>query len=538
MRQKEKILYVDDEQENLIGFKYTFRNDYQLFLAKSAREGLEILKEHEIKVVITDQRMPEMTGVEFLEKIVETHPDTIRIILTGYSDMESIVQAINKGRVYRYITKPWDKEDLRITINNAIVAYNLKKENQLLIESLKEANQDLLVAKEKAEESDQLKSSFLANISHEIRTPLNAIAGFSTLLSNDGTTDEMKVQFVGFIEKNIEDLLTIIDDILDISLIEAGQITVCIEDINIQQLVFDVYNNFKNHHLCNDNSEIIYNLVNENNAIDLNIKTDKYRLKQILSNFVNNAFKFTESGLIEIGFVKGLPTKENKAEFPFLDIYVKDTGIGIPENKFEYVFDRFKKIEDDKTKLYRGTGLGLTISKSLSSILNSEIIIESQVGKGSTFTLRIPLKQENGDDIPSGASDRIEPKKGAYDWSAKTILVVEDVEINFVFLETILEPTNISIFHVDNGLEAVEMCKTIADIDIVLMDIQLPGIDGHEATRRIKEFRKELVIIATTAYAMSEDRQKSIDAGCDDYISKPIKRPLLFEKISNFFENS
>jgi len=182
---KEPILYVDDEIENLQGFEYLLHRDFDVHVASSAKEGLEILANNQIKVVLTDQRMPEMSGIEFLEKIITLSPETIRIVITAYSDSDTILQAINQGKAYHFITKPWNNAELRNIIKRAVETYNLRKDKIELINHLQNLNAELIKAKEKAEESDKLKTSFLANMSHEIRTPLNAIVGFSNLLVDE-----------------------------------------------------------------------------------------------------------------------------------------------------------------------------------------------------------------------------------------------------------------------------------------------------------------------------------------------------------------
>ena len=278
----EPVLYIDDEVENLRGFQFLYRNNYQIFTAQSAEEGFEILKNNKIKLILADQRMPKMTGVEFFEKASELYPDIIRIIITGYSDIEAIIKAINKGKIFKYISKPWDKDELKLIIDNAIWSYNIAAENRNLIESLREANltleqkvnerteeisrqkkeieeqrdlakqqrdqialqnqelerhrtqlekivqertADLIAAKEKAEQSDKLKSAFLANFSHEIRTPMNAIMGFSHLLNTPDRTEEERKEFIDLILANSRHLLNLINEVIDISKIEAGELS-------------------------------------------------------------------------------------------------------------------------------------------------------------------------------------------------------------------------------------------------------------------------------------------------------------------------
>jgi signal transduction histidine kinase len=520
---KEPILYVDDESENLQGFNYLLRRDFHIYLASSAKEGLEILRNNEIKVVLTDQRMPEVSGVEFLEQVLLEFPDIIRIIVTAYSDTETVLQAINQGKVYQFITKPWNNSELKIIINRALETFNLRKDKIQLINFLQQANHELIEAKEKAEESDRLKSSFLANMSHEIRTPLNAIVGFSNLIASESTPMETKCQFVRIIENSSNDLLNIIEDILDTSRIESGFVSINQKTIDIHKVMGELLLVFQNSDQLNEKPiKIRYKYPK---AIDqLLAYIDELRVKQVLSNLVYNAIKFTEKGEIEIGY-----EIINKDSLHFLRFFVKDTGIGIPDDKFEYIFERFRKIESDHDVLYRGNGLGLFISRKLAHMMGGHLTVESQLGVGSTFFLTLPY-------IQTPVDEDIQPRQSSNQltksWPNKTILVVEDESSNYKYLEALLKQ-RVSLIWATNGFDAVKICSELP-IDLVLMDVKLPKMDGFEATRQIKQVKSKLPVIALTAYAMPEDKTESMNAGCDNYISKPFKTDELFSLIDTY----
>jgi len=255
----------------------------------------------------------------------------------------------------------------------------------------------------------------------------------------------------------------------------------------------------------------------------LQIFSDRLRIKQILSNLLSNAVKFTDQGYIEFGY--NLPSKSHNV----IQFYVKDTGIGIPSDKFDYIFERFRKLETDRDKLYRGNGLGLYISRRLAQIMGGDVTLESEVGKGSTFYLTVPYfthtpsKYQSGN-YPYYLANMV--------WPGKTILVVEDESSHFKYIEALLL-NRVNMMWVQNGLEAVEACQK-NKIDLVLMDVKLPKIDGFEATRRIKEIKPDLPIIAVTAYAMEADKNESIQAGCNNYISKPFKMEELFSILNTY----
>jgi len=383
---KKTILYIDDEPENLIGFKYTFREDFTIFLANSAREGFKALKENNIKIIVCDQRMPEMTGVEFFEKTALEYPDIVRILLTGYTNIQDIINAINKGQIYRYLSKPWNNDELKLAIENGLKLYNLQEENKILIEELQKMNKQLEVAKNIAIDSDKLKSAFIANISHEIRTPLNAIIGLSTIVSSNSIDYEQKSEYINLIEENAHQLLSVFDEVFFLSKLESAEIAVEKSEFEITGLLSDLYENFRNSELLLKKLNVrlickFCNLVSSEILI-----TDRYKLHKLLYNLINNAIKYTEKGYIEYGYTIIVNEKNEKQ----IQFYVKDTGIGIHQNEFDKIFERFIKIEH-KDSYFVGTGLGLTISKKLSEILGGTIYLTSEVDKGTTFFVQMPF---------------------------------------------------------------------------------------------------------------------------------------------------
>ncbi len=379
-------------------------------------------------------------------------------------------------------------------------------------QKLSELNKELVNAKSKAEESDKLKSAFLANMSHEIRTPMNAIVGFADLLKDEELPPEKTVKYVNIIDSNSHQLLALINDIIDISKIEAGQVSLSLSAININELMREMLSIFKTL-ASRKNIEITlhYTLPNA----ESNVLGDETRIKQILTNLLNNALKFTQEGKIDFGY----KVVDNVVKF-----YVTDTGIGIAKESQYLVFERFRQIESHLTKKVGGTGLGLSISKALVELMNGTIGLESEYGKGSTFYFEIPYVPVTGEFMEE------ELKKNAEeitDWSKFTFLIAEDEEANYFYLEEIIRPTHAKILHAKDGIEALELFKSNPQIDLVIMDIKMPQMDGYEATRQIKMLNKKIHVIAQTAYAMADDKKKAFRAGCDSYIAKPINRQNL-----------
>jgi signal transduction histidine kinase/CheY-like chemotaxis protein len=387
------------------------------------------------------------------------------------------------------------------------------------ISERKEAERKMMEARFKAEESDRLKTAFLSNMSHEIRTPMNAIVGFSDLLSDEAIKPEDRRDFIAQINQGADDLMRLIDDIIDIAKIEAGQVNVHISECLIRDLYKELHlmfiQNVKRVGKDKVNIRLDWNWPVE----ELAIYTDPFRLKQILVNLLSNAVKFTEEGEIVLGI----------AEDPKgILFYVKDTGIGIREEKQKVIFDRFMQGHETKTKLYGGTGLGLAISKNLTEILGGEIGVDSKTGEGSTFWFilprnEVPLKHE--------AALR-KPRSDIRSWEGKRILIAEDDHSNYYFLFEAIKDTGVEVIWAKDGEETLEMFREHPDLDLVLMDIHMPLINGYECTRVIKEERPELPVIAQTAYAMSGEREISKQAGCSDYLSKPIKVSELLDTLA------
>jgi CheY-like chemotaxis protein len=348
---------------------------------------------------------------------------------------------------------------------------------------------------------------------------MNAIVGFSNLLDNSQLTEDERRELISYINTNTESLLVLIEDILDLSLIEANQIHVEKKLFSINQLLESVYSSVKMNSKS-DNVEVkLNNTLKEKYLV---LKSDQYRIKQILTNLMNNALKFTEKGFVELGLVK----KEDRLVF-----YVQDTGIGISEAEREHIFERFRKVGRKSSFDRRGAGLGLAISKSLSEILKGELSVESASDSGSTFYFSLPYK------LVSAGEESLDETKidlAAIDWSKYNLLIVEDEEINFLFLKKALKKTRININWVQNGKEAVNLVNRNQNFDLILMDIKMPEMDGYEAARIIKYRFPNQVIIAQTAYARPEDEKDFHKNGFDDYLAKPIRPVILYYILNKY----
>jgi len=403
--------------------------------------------------------------------------------------------------------------------------WDSNQELQQFNQQIEERQEQLQEAFSKAEESDRLKSAFLANLSHEIRTPMNAILGFAHLLNKKEMPDERKKQFIDIIHAKGEQLMQLINDIIDISKIQSHQFEIQPESFNLNHLFRQI--------------ELSYNsqmkVSHKEEKIDLRIKTsmkngecqivlDKHRLEQILNNLINNALKFTHKGFVEVGY---LPYNQQSLLF-----YVQDTGIGIKKDKQGVVFDSFRQADERMNRDYGGTGLGLAIARNLVELMGGEIWVESVPGKGSTFYFT--TRWEKGVVSPTDPAV-MQVRERLDDWSQKTVLITEDDHANMLHLEELLKPTGIRMLKAADGEECLELLRTHPGTDLVLMDIKLPGMDGYEITRQIKQFDERIPVIAQTAYAMKGDRETLLQAGCDDYLPKPIDKESLLEVLNRYF---
>jgi signal transduction histidine kinase/DNA-binding NarL/FixJ family response regulator len=427
------------------------------------------------------------------------------------------------------VSLPFLINNIRTEIYFLISTTNLKIQNNPMvivsimdITTLKNTETELIIAKVKAEESDKLKSAFLANMSHEIRTPMNGILGFTELLKDTEIDNFMKGKYIDVINKCGLQLLNIINDIIDISKIEAGQEKIHNVCFNLNNIL-DELNTFFQLDILKKELDIFFHKGLKDSSSY--IIGDPVKLKQILTNLIGNALKFTHEGKIDVMYI----IKDN-----FMVFSVKDTGIGILPSNQKKIFERFRQSDMSDTRIYGGTGLGLSISKSYTEMMGGNIYVESEFGNGSNFIVELPYVPAK---LETEERKNIIPDKTFFipDWSDKSILLAEDENFNVLVIIAILESTKVNIYVAKNGLEAVEMCKKQLDIDLVLMDIKMPVMDGLEATRIIKSIKKFLPVIAVTAYALSNDWDKCLDAGCDGYLPKPLVRNDLITIISKYF---
>jgi len=524
------ILIVDDQAANvdiLEGF-LEMQGYTNIKSTTDPRDVIPLLRTFQPDLLLLDLSMPYLSGFEVMELIKEVMPaDSFLPILVLTADItsEAKIKALSCG-ASDFLTKPFDLLEVGLRINNLLYSnylrQQLQSQNKVLDEKVKERTQELVVknielsaAKEKAEASDRLKTSFINNISHEIRTPLNGILGFGQILTDPELEENEKEKYLTILNESSERLINTVTNFMEISILSSGNQEVIKKMHFLETVLNDVLRQYKS--MC-DAKNLNLTLVVPDAERNIQIYTDGDLLNKMFRHLMDNAVKFTNEGSITIGY------EIKDSEFVF---FVKDTGVGIASEGKELIFNNFMQEDNSYTRPYEGCGLGLSIASRISELLGGIIWLDSEKGVGSTFYFTIPNQVES----------QIEKEIFAFKMSSnevKNILIAEDDEINFVFLNVILKSAHAKIIRAFDGQDAINKCKNNLDIDLVLMDLKMPVVDGYTATREIKLLRKDLPILAVTAYSGGEDRQRAFEAGCDEFITKPVKKDILVEKLANY----
>ncbi len=501
------VLYIE---HHLADIDLTVRHfhDYaphiRVEVIRTAEKAISVLdpageNPNRYNVILMDYNLPGLNALDFIKVMRQQLKNNIPIIVvTGMGNEELAVLALKIGAT-EYITK----HDQYIKQLPSLISSSHK-------------NHELIKAKERAEESDRLKTAFLQNISHEIRTPMNAIIGFSELLNDPALLPERRMHFTDVIIQSSKQLLSTITDIISIATIEAGQDKINTGETNVNELCRLTFERFS---AFAENKNISLSFETPLCDEDANIRCDETKLLQVLVNLVDNALKFTSSGEVVFGY---------QINSGFVRFFVRDTGTGIPANMHKEIFKTFRQFEYSKSKLPSGSGLGLSISEVYIEMLGGEIWLTSETGKGSVFYFTVPYNLVPNTDTQNKSVQITDEGR------SKTILIAEDEDLNYLLIEEYLSGLDLKITRAYNGSEAVGLCRSDQKIDFILMDIKMPVMNGLEASYKIREIMPDIPIVAQTAYSTETDKKKALAHGCNDFISKPFTKKQLIEIITPY----
>lgn len=524
-----RILIVDDTPANIevLTMLLSMEGYNKVENTTDPRDVLDLYLRFEPDLILLDLNMPYMSGFEVMEQLHQILDNQVYLpilVLTADASDTTKKKALAAG-ASDFLSKPFDLVEVSLRIKNLLYTNYLytqvKNHNMILEKKVKERteeleliNEQLKEALEQAEAANRLKQAFLNNISHEIRTPLNGIIGFSHLLTDSSIGFNEKSDYLNIMQDSSTRLINTVTSFLDISLLNSGNMELMPTTVNPEILLLETYDRFTAACL---KKKLDIKFITNNIPKSFTFVSDENMLRKILENLVDNAVKFTEQGGVEVG----TEIFSNQIKF-----YVKDTGVGISEEFKSRIFRSFNQESENITRNYEGLGLGLSIAKGLVELLGGEIGYNSEPGSGSEFYFTIPLNAHTGAITPDYFIPT-EKKK-------QKILIVEDDETNYYLLYYLLMHSNVELSHAQNGIEAIQFFKANSDIDIVLMDLKLPDMDGFEATHEIKSMNNKVPVIAVTSYSGIVERQQAIHAGCDDVIVKPVSKTVLFDKLSKY----
>lgn len=510
MIENAKILIVEDDSLGIRLMKKALEGkNYKIATASNGKTALSKAWANNFDIIILDVRLPDINGFQICEKLKQ-HPATAHVpvvFLTGLNNPNDIAQGFEAGAV-DYISKPFNAPEFIMRIDNHLKmsAYSKTLEENARI----------------SEEAKLNISTFISSLAHELKNPLNSIIGFSEILQGKNIPEEEKFTYLKHINGSGQDLLSLLNDLIDLSKIEAGLLDFHFSAVHINNELEDIVKSFKDKlfKIRGDKVKLEIELGNDDPKFVL--YTDVLRFTQVFNNLIDNAIKFTYSGSITIGY-----SLESKKRIRF---FVRDTGIGLKEDDIESIFHEYELAHQKMKVTKSGKGIGLAIAKKLTHLLKGKIGASSVLDKGSEFYFSLPLFRSDSEAIKS-----ISKKTEMYNWEGKKILIAEDVMVNYLFFVALFKNTKVELFHARDGYQVLDILKE-TEMDLILMDMVMPGLDGIATTKEVRKTHLHIPIIAQTSMDERSDKDDIFKAGCNDIITKPIKPRILLNKIDRFFE--
>ena len=496
-------------------------------LFENAGEAILVAENGYIR--FANKKLSDLLEVSYEEILVREftafiHPDDREFVMNYHQDRPHNMD-VPRRYSFRLLTRSGDVK--WVDINSVLIEWNGKPASLSFLNDVTAKREDarqLLIAKNKAEESDRLKTVFLANMSHEVHTPMNAILGFSDLLTSTDINKNKQIHYVNMIHAAGRQLLNIINDIVDTSKLEVNQLNINKRDCNLHDIYKQSIEVFLNNPLFREKSDIKLKLAFPENCQDVRVNTDPYRIQQVIDNLLRNAVKYTDNGVVTLGC-----EIDKREKLINVKTYVKDPGIGIPEEKKHIIFERFRQVEENQYR--EGAGLGLSISKGIIDLMGGEISFESKQGEGSTFYFK--LKLNKAQDLV--ASEKTEHAKTP-NFENLHIMIAEDDMISYYLIKEYFQDTKAKISHALDGEILLQMLEKEVP-DLLLLDINMPKKDGYACLKEIQEKAYKIKIIAQTAYAMENEKEHCLNSGCDGYVSKPIDPDALFLEVEKVLRN-
>lgn len=504
-----KVLIVDDDSLGIRLMKKALQGQgYKIATATNGKTALTKAFANNFDIIILDIKLPDINGFSICEKLKQ-HPATSNVpvvFLTGLNNHHDVIKGFEAGAV-DYISKPFNAEEFNKRVDNHLKLRDYTKNLEKIARISQEAKQNI--------------STFIASLAHELKNPLNSIIGFSEILQGKNISEEEKISYLKHINGSGQDLLHLLNDLIDLSKIEAGTLEVHFSTIYLNNELKDLEKNYadKLYRVRGNNVKLELDLGNDDPKFT--IDTDIVRFTQIFNNLLDNAIKYTESGNITFGYL----LKSNQR----IRFFVRDTGIGIGEEELENIFEEYELAHQRMKVTKDGKGIGMAVSKKLCTLLHGEIGASSITGKGSEFHFTIPRKKI--EDL----EHKSQTEEMHYDWGGKKILVADDVLVNYLFFVALFKKTNAEVIHARDGYQVLDLLKD-HKVDLILMDMVMPELDGIATTKEIRKTKLHIPIIAQTSMSDRTDKDEIFKAGCNDIISKPIKPRILLNKIDRFFE--